>query len=229
MRTLIGYFLRQLFVYTLLCMGTFLMLRSILPYTAFKDTIGFLQFKQDYVHLWWWNTAFYIHVFSAVLALMAGFTQFNRNLLASRRGLHRWIGRIYAYDILFINVPAGLVLAVCANGGWPGKLAFLVLDSLWFIFTYIAVAAVRQGDLSRHRAFMIRSYAMTFSAIMLRTWKIVFSHTLQIDPVMLYQIDAWMAFAPNLLFAEWWLRRSARGRTHFLTAQISHYSGSINK
>jgi hypothetical protein len=50
---------------------------------------------------------------------------------------------------------------------------------------------------------MIRSYALTLSAVTLRTWKIVLSHSFDIDPATLYQIDSWMGFVPNLLIAEW--------------------------
>ena len=54
---------------------------------------------------------------------------------------------------------------------------------------------------------MIRSYALTFSAITLRTWKFILSRTTHIDPLHLYMIDAWLGFVPNLLLAEWWIRR----------------------
>ena len=54
------------------------------------------------------------------------------------------------------------------------------------------------------------------SAITLRTWKIVLANTVHPDPLALYMIDAWMGFIPNLLFAEWLIRRTrikARGRS----------------
>jgi uncharacterized membrane protein len=203
-------FLRTFLVYFVLCVGTYLMLRMISDYTTFRDDVDFLAFKQAYVGYWWWRLAFYVHVFSAVLALMAGFTQFSGDILRNRPSLHRLVGRLYAYDILLINFPAGMVLAVCANGLLPGRIAFVLLDSLWFTFTYIGVMAARQGRINRHKAFMIRSYALTFSAITLRTWKFILSRTTHIDPLHLYMIDAWMGFVPNLLVAEWWIRRRAR-------------------
>jgi hypothetical protein len=45
------------------------------------------------------------------------------------------------------------------------------------------------------------------SAVTLRTWKIIFLSMVYIDPLHLYMIDAWMGFVPNLLFAEWLIRR----------------------
>jgi hypothetical protein len=209
---LIAYLFRSFFVYGVLCVATYLMLRIIVDYSAFKDNIGFLRFKQDYLDIPWWKTAFYIHVFSSIFALLAGFTQFSGHILKNHRKVHRLIGRIYAIDILFINFPAGMIMAIYANGHLPSKIAFVILDSLWFIFTYKAVVAAKAKRIAEHKQFMIRSYALTFSAITLRTWKLILSNSFHLDPLSLYMIDAWMGFVPNLLFAEWLIRRKLKKR-----------------
>lgn len=199
-------FIRGLAVYLLLCIATFLMLRILADYTAFRDDVGFLRFKQAYVGFWWWKLAFYTHVFTAILALISGFTQFSDLLLKEHRSLHRWVGRVYAYVILVVNFPSGMVLALCANGLLPGRIAFVLLDSLWFTFTLLGVLAARRGQFARHKAFMLRSYALTFSAVTLRTWKFILVRTTAIDPLHLYMLDAWLGFMPNLLVVEWWIR-----------------------
>jgi uncharacterized membrane protein len=219
---LIFSFAKSLFIYLVLCIATYLMLRILIDYTAFRDDVGFLRFKAPYVNYPWWKAAFYVHVFTAILALLAGFTQFSSLILQDHRPLHRLVGRIYAYDILIVNFPAGMVLALCANGLLPGRIAFVLLDSLWFTFTLLGVLAARRGDLSRHRAMMIRSYALTFSAITLRTWKFILVRTTHIDPVHLYMIDAWMGFVPNLLVAEWWIRSRARRLLRVVSVQSGH-------
>ncbi len=183
------------------------MLLTIAQYASLQTNVGFLQFKQDYITIGIWRAAFYTHVFSSLLTVCAGFTQFSGYVLKHHKKLHRLVGRIYAYDILLVNVPAGMIMAFYANGGIPSKTAFIILDCLWFLFTYKAVAAARVKDIKKHQRFMIRSYALTFSAITLRSWKIILSHSFTIDPVTLYMIDAWMGFVPNLLFAEWLIRR----------------------
>jgi hypothetical protein len=55
---------------------------------------------------------------------------------------------------------------------------------------------------------MIRSYALTFSAITLRTWKLILSNIFSIDLAELYVIDAWLGFVPNLLLAEIIIRKN---------------------
>ena len=82
-------------------------------------------------------------------------------------------------------------------------MAFVILDCLWFWFTWKAVREIRRKNITAHRNYMLRSYALTFSAITLRSWKLILSHSFSIDPAVLYMIDAWMGFVPNLLVAEW--------------------------
>ena len=202
--------LRPLIAFLILSIGTLFMLTMIIDYSSFRTDIHFLQQKQEYLPMIWWRIAFYVHVFSSILALAAGFTQFSNYILQKHKRLHRTIGKLYVINILLINFPSGMILAVYANGLLPGKTAFIILDCLWFYFTLRAYLAIRKSKVREHREFMIRSFALTFSAITLRTWKIILSNTLHPDPLTLYMIDAWMGFVPNLLFAEWLIRRKRR-------------------
>ena len=96
-----------------------------------------------------------------------------------------------------------MIMAIYANGLLPAKTAFIVLDCLWFAFTCKAIIAVKKRNVVAHKQYMIRSYALTISAVTLRCWKIIISSIVYVDPLHLYMIDAWLGFVPNLLFAEW--------------------------
>jgi uncharacterized membrane protein len=183
----------------------------IVAYYPLNDHSGFLQYKQDYLDNTIWKTCFYIHVFTSLFVLMAGFTQFSPYLLQHHRKVHRIMGRFYAINILFINFPAAMVMAIYANGELAGKTAFILLDSLWFIFTLVAVAKARSGDIEAHKRFMIRSYALTLSAISLRTWKIILVNITSLDLHTIYIMDAWLGFLPNLILAEWLIRKTQAG------------------
>jgi len=103
-------------------------------------------------------------------------------------------------------------MAYYANGGLPSKIAFTLLDTLWFWFTLKAFLLARKGNIKAHREFMIRSFALTFSAITLRTWKIILTNTTDLSPDTIYMIDGWLGFVPNLLLAEWIIRRKRKNK-----------------
>lgn len=202
--------LKAFAAYFVLNVGTYLMLRLVAQYTALDDHVGFLQEKQAYLHLKVWKAAFYTHVFSSILTLLAGFTQFSGEFLRKHRRLHKLFCSIYAWDILVINFPAALIMAFYANGHLPSKMAFLILDGLWFWFTLKAIIEVKKGNIPGHRDYMMRSYALTLSALSLRTWKIILSHTVDLPLETIYMMDAWLGFVPNLLLVEWLIRRRNR-------------------
>lgn len=198
---------KNLLVYLILTAGTFLMLRIIVEHFSLQPDVGFLKVKQEYIGNQIWRTAFYIHVFTSILTLLAGFTQFSSYILKEHKNLHRIMGRVYVFSILFINFPAGMIMAFYANGLLPTRIAFIILDSLWFWFTLRAFLEIKKGNIKAHKQFMMRSYALTFSAITLRTWKIVLSSLFVLSPLALYQMEAWMGFVPNLFLAEWLIRK----------------------
>lgn len=212
MKELLGNILLSVFAYIVLSVGTLLMLSIVFDYASFRTDIHFLQFKQGYLTNQIWRIAFYVHVFSSTISLAAGLTQFSSYLRTKHITLHRTIGKIYVLNILVVNFPAAMILAINANGLLPSRIAFSILDLLWFYFTAKAWTTIRKGEVEKHSAYMIRSFALTFSAITLRTWKIILSNGINIDPLSLYMIEAWIGFVPNLLFAEWWIYRERKKR-----------------
>jgi hypothetical protein len=201
------FILRTCFIYVVLSAGCFFMLRTVVGYTQFRDDAQFLAYKQVYIHNPVWKTAFYIHVFSAILVLFAGFTQFSKDLLREHHVLHRFIGKLYVLIILCINVPAALVMGIYANGGLWGKAAFLILNACWFIFTAKAWTSAKAKNFIRHKDFMLRSYALTLSALTLRTWKIILLHSgLALSLSEIYILEAWLGFIPNLIVVELMIR-----------------------
>jgi len=198
-RTLPGYLILVL-AYLFFC---YLMLQIVLQYIPAGRDTAFLGIKQDYVHLPFYLPAFYIHVFTAVLALPAGFTQFSKFILKQYPHIHKLNGRIYVISILLLGAPSGFIIGLFANGGVSSRLAFCILAVLWIIFTYQAFIKAKQKDFKSHKAFMYRSFALTLSAITLRGWKYLFIETFHPRPMDVYQVVAWLGWIPNLLIAEY--------------------------
>jgi uncharacterized membrane protein len=196
-------------LYLLLAFFTILMVRITLPHFTFNPHEGFLQIKQHVMHIHVWRVAFYAHVLTSLVLVFAGFTQF---LPAIRfRRLHRIMGRAYVIVLLCISGPAGLIMGVFANGGITSQVAFVLLALLWLYTTWRAYIAIRKGNVQQHRQFMIRSFALTLSALTLRAWKFLIVFAFAPPPMDVYRIVAWLGWVPNLLVAEWLIR--ARGES----------------
>jgi hypothetical protein len=178
------------------------MLRIIFIYIPIQTDMGFLQLKQAYIHITAWRIAFFVHVFSSMFALLAGFTQFSKQLLKSKPRLHRAFGYMYVADVLMVTGPAGLLMSFYANGGISSRIAFVLLSTLWISFTAIALYKAVKKDFKAHRIFMIRSFALTLSAVTLRVWKVLIANFTDVPPMDRYRIIAWLGWTLNLLIAE---------------------------
>lgn len=184
-----------------------LMAQITLQYIPLRTDAAFLQIKQDYIHITPWLIAFFVHVFTSMFALVAGFTQFSGNIQRRYKTIHRTVGKCYVVVVLFVSGPASLIMALLANGGIPSRIAFTSLSLLWMYSTAKAWLTARAGQFTLHRNWMFRSYALTLSAITLRAWKWLLIALFHLRPLDTYMMVAWMGFVPNLLVAEWIIRK----------------------
>ena len=178
------------------------MIEISLQYIPYHTDVAFLRIKQDYIGMWYYRLAFFTHAYFAILVLPAGLTQFSTNIRKQYSAIHRWSGWIYAIAILLLVAPSGLVLGIYANGGWSSQIGFCLLAILWFYFTWMAIISVRKKDFEAHRRFMLRSFALTLSAITLRIWKVVLVALFQPKPMDLYRWVAWLGWVVNLIIIE---------------------------
>ncbi len=152
-----------------------------------------------------WNVGFYGHILFGGIALMVGWVQFSKRFRNSNLERHRAIGKLYVITALISGLCGGFI-AFYATGGFIAKLGFFSLAVVWLFFTLSAYLAIRNGDIEKHRVFMIYSYAACFGAVTLRIWLPLL--TLIIGSfIPAYRIVAWLAWVPNLVFAYFWVRR----------------------
>jgi uncharacterized membrane protein len=181
-----------------------------MAYIPYNTDVGFLRIKQQYISIDHWRTAFFIHVYASMWVLFAGFTQFSKRLLKQNPRLHRTFGYIYVADVLLVTGPAGLLMGFYANGGLWSRIAFVTLAVLWIFFTAMALVKAKQKNFKAHRNYMMRSYALTLSAITLRAWKYAITNTMTLPPMDVYRVVAWVGWVGNLIVAEWIIRNSKR-------------------
>ena len=142
------------------------------------------------------------HVLGSGVALLIGGFQFLPKLRARRIQLHRWLGRTYLAAVL-IGAVGGIVMAARADGGLAGQIGFFLLGVVWLVSGWQAYAAVRRGDITAHRVWMIRNFALTFAAVTLRVYLGLSQAVFGLSFEAFYPAVAWLCWVPNLIVAEW--------------------------
>jgi hypothetical protein len=203
--------LKTILQYLFVAAGLFfclVMFTIIYPYFSFRYDIDFLLTKQLILHIVSWRVAFYTHISSSLFVLFFGVFQFTKPFLLKRPKLHRVIGKAYVLLVLLLSAPSGLIMAFYANGGIWAKTSFILVSLLWWYFTFVAYRAAVKGNFKSHKANMYRSYALTLSAITLRTYVFLLPGFLNLHGKEMYTLVSWLSWVPNLLFAEILIRQA---------------------
>lgn len=150
----------------------------------------------------------YSHAFFGSFAIAIGPFQF-LNTLVRRRSLHRNLGKVYLVAGLGTGL-SGFYMAVYSFGGWPTHLGFGGMALSMLLTTLIAYRQIRQGHIREHRAWMIRSYAVMFSAVTFRIWLGILSIASDGNFLFAYTAASWLSWVLNLVVVEIYLRQTRR-------------------
>lgn len=176
---------------------------------------GFLLTKSPSVRYSLYLPAFYVHIVTGSIVLITGVFQLSERLRARYPAWHRTLGKIYVMVLLIFTAPSGLIMSFYANGGWSAQVGFGLLATLWWLFTGRGFQLALQKQWPRHREFMLRSYALTFSAVTLRLYSFFFALA-GLRGEFIYNIIVWLCWVPSLLVVELWLRRTRESRRQLL-------------
>ena len=143
----------------------------------------------------------YAHIFASAVALALGPFQFSSRLRVSRIQLHRWSGRAYLGVGVLLGGLSGLYMSFHAFGGVAARLGFGCLALAWLFTGLRAFLAIRRHDIASHRRWMVRNFALTFAAVMLRLY-LPASMVAGVAFGLAYPVIAWLCWLPNVVVAE---------------------------
>ncbi len=146
-----------------------------------------------------WNIMFYIHIILGGIALCIGWLQFNKKIRNKNLKLHKNIGKIYVFSVLFSAV-SGLYIGYFATGGIIAKSGFMTMAVAWFLTTLFAFTTVKKGNIIKHQKLMTYSYAICFAAVTLRIYLPIFTPLFG-GFLPAYKLIAWLCWVPNILVA----------------------------
>ncbi len=115
-------------------------------------------FGPKYAREWSWVWA---HSLSAVFVLLLG------PWLLWRLPGHRTLGKVYLVSA-GVAALSGIPLSLQAEGGWAGRLSFLILTGLWLVAARGVYATARRRDWKRHVHWVEVHYLLAWSAVFLR-------------------------------------------------------------
>ncbi len=176
-------------------------------YALVDGKFGLLFSKSDELltnNLWW--LFFYLHIGFGGVALVSGWPQFSKKWRQKYLKFHRGLGLTYFLAVL-ISGLASIFIAFYATGGLIAQVGFLCLGVFWLTTSFVAFLKIKTGAINDHQKWAIRSYALCFAAVTLRLWLPLFQAGFNMEFISAYKIIAWLCWVPNLIFAEFLVKR----------------------
>lgn len=185
--------------WTVAIMLTLLLTINALPYFGFDPEHSMLGEKPEGIKSTFYLGAFYLHVAAGLLCLSLAPLLFVQQLLT--KGVHKTLGKVFAYNTLLVLVPTGIYLSLYAKGGLTSTLSFSLLGVLLAYSILKGIGWIRKGNLIKHKEWMIRTYALAASALTFRLFHIALLSLSQ-DYIEVYLASVNLSLVANLLIAE---------------------------
>lgn len=145
-----------------------------------------------------------LHAVPSGLALLVGPFQFVAPLRRRYLAAHRWVGRFYLVCVALGSVT-GLVAGISAVTGFTAQVGFLLLVAMWAYSGWMAYSSIRKGRVQLHRIWMVRNFALTLAAVVLRLVLISLQAFTSVPFDDIYYVSVWAGILVPLVFAEWFI------------------------
>jgi uncharacterized membrane protein len=154
-----------------------------------------------------------LHVVPGGLFLLFAPLQFSPWIRTRHPSVHRWSGRLLVALVLASTVP-GLVFGLLMPYAGASEATIVGLVGGFFVVALgKAVAAIRRGEVARHREWMIRAYAVAIGIATIRVVGVGVDLTLSpagFDPRRLFVAALALGWALTVGAAELWIARTRR-------------------
>lgn len=143
---------------------TFISYRDYMPPDFDSD---FLAGRQSY---FWkgYHWAFYPHIVAGPVTLLLGLVLLSESFRRRWPRWHRRLGRVQAGLVLLVVVPSGFVMALRAVFGPIAAAGLIGLAIATAVTVTMGWRAAAQRRFDVHRRWMLRCYALLFSAVVIR-------------------------------------------------------------
>lgn len=148
----------------------------------------------------------YTHIVPGVIYLLIAPWQLWRRFRERHFSLHRRMGRV-ALTAGLISGVAGVAFGFLMAFGGTLQASASVVFGMWYVISLVtAYSAIRRGDVTHHRRWMIRAFAMGLAVGTIRIWIGLFEATGLLSFRDAFGVAFWIAFAMHAAAAELYLR-----------------------
>lgn len=146
-----------------------------------------------------------IHILPGALFLVLGTLQFMPSIRKNHLQFHRWSGRFLVILGLVIGTTA-LIMSYKMNIGGPNETAATTLYAIVFLICLVkAYLFIRRKNVTRHREWMIRAYAVALGVATTRPIVGMFFGFRRLAPHEFFGIAFWLGFTITFLAGEVWI------------------------
>jgi uncharacterized membrane protein len=185
----------------------------VLATTPVSDVAGFELEDQRYFQN---SITTGLHILPGLLFLLIGITQFMPAVRRAAPRVHRWMGRVgLVCGLVSAAMLYWLAFSLPALGGWVTIVGTYVFATLMILALVAAWLAIRRREVPRHRAFMIRAYAIGSAVATIRLLGILGEVILGIDFLANFGLWLWVGMSLHVVVAELisgqslWVKRRA--------------------
>ena len=148
----------------------------------------------------------YVHMTPGVLYLLGAPLQLSERFRTKHYTAHRRLGRVLVTAAL-VSVSLALIFGLRFPWGGPPEAIATAVFGCWFVACLLlAVRAIRRGEVSIHRRWMIRAFAVGVGVGTIRIWIGLLLGTGLLDFHDTFAVAFWIGLSLNVLAAEWWIR-----------------------
>ena len=148
----------------------------------------------------------YLHMTPGVLYVLGAPLQLSQRFRTKHYTLHRRLGRVLVTAAM-ISVAFALVFGLRFPWGGTVEAIATAVFGCWFLACLLlAVRAIRREEVSIHRRWMIRAFAVGVGVGTIRIWIGLLFGTGLLDFHDSFAAAFWIGLSLHVLAAEWWIR-----------------------
>lgn len=154
----------------------------------------------------------YAHILPGVVYLVGAPFQLSRSFRERHFAVHRRMGRVVLPSGTAAGIFAIIFGAIFPFGGLLEASATVVFGSYFVAALITAFLAIKRGDVTRHRRWMIRAFAIGLAVGTIRVWIGVFQAFGLMSLQASFGVTFWLSFLLHAVAAEIYLAKHPSAR-----------------